>query len=180
MIQEQIIVVGNNSKARGAENNSNESPPPVGDLNLCDIMSSFPSCGSHSISASLAKRPLLTYLQKTHSSMGFPDTASFKQAAAAAQPRNSAGPGFLSQRSDTSKLRPAAAPVPKAGEKRSFQMKRTTTSTLRSCLGGTKPQSSQIKTKKPKQNIVNARIISLNSSSHHHGFNTAVAHIGKK
>ena len=71
---------------QGRDPNSNESHA---DLGLNDIMSSFPSCGSHSVLNSLAKRPLeqLDNIEShkkiqssKHNSMGFPETAAFKGA----------------------------------------------------------------------------------------------------
>ena len=102
--------------------NSNDSQP---EMNLCDIMSSFPSLGSHSVSNSLAKRPFeqvgnLSSLQKTQS-MGFGEQANFKLAAGGQRVSSGAGPGFFSQRLDsTSKSQTRSSAQPLAGEKRTF------------------------------------------------------------
>ena len=90
-------------------------------MNLCDIMSSFPSVGSHSFSNSLAKRPLeqvgnFAVEQKTQS-MGFRESANFRNVAGFNRMSSMQGKNLYSPPNDNALKTVAAA---KKGESRQF------------------------------------------------------------
>ena len=93
-----------NRQVHDSQNNKKDSSGSHGAefMNICDVMSSFPSAGSHSVSNLLAKRPLeqvnnFASLAQRTQSMGFSNQANFKQVSSSVHRQTSApGPGFFS------------------------------------------------------------------------------------
>ena len=143
-------------------------------------MSSYASVGSHSISVSLGKRPFeqvnsLNAVNKTHSSMGFRETAALKQVQ---QRTSGATGGFLSQRTasidqGTKGMNNNRALDRSGDQSRSFQIKKTV-SNHRRIFERTMTQS---RTKKPKQQGLAAQIVSIKAMP---GSALSTINLGKK